>query len=434
MNNNISVQVLNLLFALQMNFLFPFVVGVEYYGDYISITAIAIFVSRIAEAGFDNVILTKYAGSPSLFLPTLLWDVLLPKALFAALAVLPVVFLSGHWEILLLVLAQSASSFFSTWLYARKMHHQLIFFLGAAIILFLGLLLLFVKHEVSLFTAVLLFSGLNVLFAILAACLTLGMPKHVDEIAPSLNFSETVGFVIQSLNASFFSGGFVFLASLFMGGERLGLFRIYTSVVQAATSLFPVNIKIILTNLVLIKEDEEIHERARYLSGILLINAVFLLVIPVALMVEGLLGIPGGRQSIIYIALCPFAYMFLMIMDKVMLAVMGPVKAGLYSFSIVMMVCIIATLPIRLSGFDENHIELIYFRSISFGLLLQAITMLVQARDNSISVAGLLIASLLLSFSYIQIFTLVPLMVAVIAVVGIQVFLYKPRIIDVIRR
>jgi len=224
------------------------------------------------------------------------------------------------------------------------------------------------------------------------------------------------------------------LASLFMGGERLGLFRIYTSVVQAATSLFPVNIKIILTNLVLIKEDEEIHERARYLSGILLINAVFLLVIPVALMVEGLLGIPGGRQSIIYIALCPFAYMFLMIMDKVMLAVMGPVKAGLYSFSIVMMVCIIATLPIRLSGFDENHIELIYFRSISFGLLLQAITMLVQARDNSISVAGLLIASLLLSFSYIQIFTLVPLMVAVIAVVGIQVFLYKPRIIDVIRR
>lgn len=434
MNNNVIVQVLNLFLALQMNFAFPFVVGVEYYGNYISIIAIAIFVSRIAETGFDNVILTRYAGPPSLFLPALLRGVLLPKCLFAILAVLPVVFLSGHWEVLLLVTAQATSSFFSTWLYARKMTSQLILFLELAIVIFFGFLFLFYIFKIPYFAAVLLFSILNMIFGVLAVCLTLGAPNPSEKRLPKLKVSETVGFVIQSLNASFFSGGFVFFASLFISGERLGLFRIYTSAVQAATSLFPINIKTILTNLILINTNNEVIERARYLSGVFFISSSFLAIAPLMALVDNFPQFLGDGRNIMYISLCPFSYMFLMIMDKVMLAVIGPVKAGIYSFSILIFVCAFLMVPVYFSDFDDNKIEEIYFQSIGIGLLLQSIFVLATSRDFAISIAGLLSASFLLAFSFIDVFTLVPLMLSVFAVVGAQVFIFKPNVSDVLRR
>jgi len=241
---NPAIQLLNLALALATNFGLPLLLGLSMYGDFVRDVAPTFFIAKLLEAGFDLYVIdtvTKREGGILQIIP----NTLLYKCLFG----LPMVLLAGAFfpvEHVFATVCMAFGMYFSSLAmasaYALRSRAILLRILIAAVV---GLVMVLVTLAL-LPKSVSVVLWLLVVFNIYHGTIALAFAyRHWFSPAKleHASFVTYSAFLAFSLPSNFIQTGIVTVASFFQGGRQLGVFRLGVSLIQAATTLFPVNPK-----------------------------------------------------------------------------------------------------------------------------------------------------------------------------------------------
>lgn len=246
---NILIQLLNVFLALIPNFVFPIVLGLDVYGSYVGLVASIFLISKLSESSFDTALMMDASGQAKYSLISI-YSQMVPAKLVVGIALFLMISLLQNdgvkLNVLLLLVMQLLSATSISLLYALNIKNKILLFLliaNAMLLMFSGYFyfanvsVVFVITSMVFFNLLMFLSANLIVFFGYDGCQKYKLPS----------FKRLIGFVTQSLGSNFLNGGLVLITSFFYSGERLGLFKVATSIVQATTSFFPVNLKTILT-------------------------------------------------------------------------------------------------------------------------------------------------------------------------------------------
>jgi len=246
---NILIQILNIFLALIPNFIFPIVLGLDVYGAYVGAIASIFFISKLSESSFDTALMMDTSGEARYSLVSIYRQIIPAKIFASILLFLLITYIQSSGVqllVLLLLVMQLLSATSVSLLYSLNIKNKILLFLGIANVLLISLSIYFYTINASEFYVIGCMILFNFLMYVSASVIVyIGYNGKEEYKLPSNK--RLAGFVMQSLGSNFLNGGIVLVSSFFYSGERLGIFKVATSVVQAATSFFPVNLKTILT-------------------------------------------------------------------------------------------------------------------------------------------------------------------------------------------
>jgi hypothetical protein len=232
------IQLLTLLSALAINFLIPITYGIEVYGSFIQ-TNILVFVCHkfidIINEPLISSMNPKYIFASSLFCSGFIYMLLIVGNTFQNT--------SSEW--LLLVMLLSSSSMLS--MFALKLKYLLIIHLSLVLIVFLNLITLD-KLNIYNTSIVNLCIFSNLLPSLISI---LGILMGGAELPPPKDFSHILKTTLyklpRNISTTFafncLTNFFPYLLAQQLSALDIGIFRVVTSLLQAATSVFPINTK-----------------------------------------------------------------------------------------------------------------------------------------------------------------------------------------------
>lgn len=242
---NVAIQVLTLLNGLLVNLGVPIAYGLHDYGMFLSANILVFLFQRMLSIIAEQFL----AGiSEQYFLINCLVAAAIVLAMFLGLSVITP---AGDWVLLVLFLLNASCM---TALFAYRASFSIIFFQLSGICSFVLLLLIHSLGKSSLsITHVLYFSS--------------GIPSILGfflllKKGARINFSADVFVNVRAMLKSlpkifgltlvfnFFTNIFPFLVSGSIPPSELGLFRVTVSIVQSATSFFPINTRTIFLSFV----------------------------------------------------------------------------------------------------------------------------------------------------------------------------------------
>jgi hypothetical protein len=336
---NPVIQVLNLLLAVATNFVLPAIIGLEGYGEFLRLAAPVFFVAKMLEQGFDLYAIDQIArgGRPL--------DVLrraLPlKAMIGGvlIVVLSLAFgIRDVWMVLFLGLAMYSSSLGISALYGLRSPVGAVTFLLLANLVTYGVLVVVKILAPSARGLLLAYALLNLANLSIALFLLGSRRTHVS---PAIVHSA-VGrneeprmywkYMTISVPGNIIQSGLVAIATLVFAPSAVGGFRVGVSLVQAATSVFPLNARRIFYTLAACRS---LRSRIRLLDSYGRITTGMFL--PVALLpiayaivqvyfpgLHARLGPEMGRVEFWwFVAFAVPHFMFIVVAERAILAVAG---------------------------------------------------------------------------------------------------------------
>jgi hypothetical protein len=279
---NLIVQALTLASGLLVNFLFPALFGLTEYGRFLQGLLATFVLQRLIEVGAEPLI--ALVDGNRIFATALATNGLAAVLLAAACAALQV---RGVDPVLLGAMVLTSTVLLT--LHRNRMQAALIAYLLVFLVAFVGLTAWrWIAPESLSLRDVLLWT--NAGSALLGLAL-LARARRIDADPRALGDGLRSGFalmpraVASSLVSNVLTTAFLLVASYALTARELGTLRVGTSIVQAATSLFPANMKAIFVAMA----DAGAAQRVRGLLG-----ASFWLFLGVAcIVVLGVAAMPG---------------------------------------------------------------------------------------------------------------------------------------------
>lgn len=243
---SVAIQCLSLLSALIVNLIIPLIYGVEFYGDFIKSNILVFVIHKFADIVTEPLMATIEAKF--LFVTCILSSVMV---VFIAQGIN--YFDQIGSQGLLMTMLLSSNCMIA--MFALRLHRQLLLHLVL-------ILLVFCAFTISGYYNLISFSILELLIwtnFIPALVSTIGLFLQGAYFPPFAKFGKTIITVIRKFPGNF-SSTFVlnFLTNILpyilakqMSALDVGVFRIVTSILQSATSLFPINTKAIFVNLII---------------------------------------------------------------------------------------------------------------------------------------------------------------------------------------
>ena len=231
---NVLIQVFSLLNGLLVNFVIPALYGLEVYGAFIQAQILVFVFQKLTD--IVNEPLISVADPPQVF----------PLAAATAAAIWLLFSCLNRWLMLgspLLLATMLASACAVLGMYSLRWHRMLLGFLVVFPVVFLSLLGVREKAHWSLDIAgVLAWTNAVTTLPVLIPLVRRSTWRRIDRVvlvglrAAPRNVSVTLVF-------NLLTNILPYLLSRVLSHTDLGLFRVTTSVVQSASSLFPFNIK-----------------------------------------------------------------------------------------------------------------------------------------------------------------------------------------------
>lgn len=232
---NVAIQALVLLGGLLVNFLVPFLYGLEAYGAFIQAHILVFVFQKLAD--IINEPLIGHTEAAHVF-PT---AVVMGGIVWSVFTVIDQLLMPLGSPLLLAVML--ASSTVSLGMYALRWQRTLLAYLAGFITLFFVLIALkeWAHWPLGIVDVLIWTNGL----AILPVLVPLVLRTHWQGggVLVTRALCAAPGNVSVTLVFNIFTNLLPFLLSRTLPHAELGLFRVMTSVVQSATSLFPVNTK-----------------------------------------------------------------------------------------------------------------------------------------------------------------------------------------------
>lgn len=256
---NVAIQLLTLLCGLLVNFLVPFVYGLEAYGAFIQANILVFVFQKLVD--IVNEPLIGQADSLQVF----------PLAMVMAVCIWIVFAAVNHFFVSLgsplLLATMLASASVTLGMYSLRWHRCLVACLGAFAVIFLVLVALreWANWPLDIVDVLVWTNGLTMLPVLIF------LTGRTHWAGGGALFARTLrgvpGNISVTLVFNLFTNLLPYLLSKSLSHADLGLFRVTTSIVQSATSVFPINVKALF---VMFRRDEEVARLYRYLLGLAL--------------------------------------------------------------------------------------------------------------------------------------------------------------------
>lgn len=252
---SISIQILSLISALLVNLLIPFVYGVEYYGGFIQANILVFTIQKFADIVIEP--LMVYVEPCFLFVTTLVTSAII---LLVAHGVSYIDAVGSQG--LLAAMLLSSNCMLS--MFALRLHQNILLHLILLLVVFFSLLLLDYNGLIHLSLVNLLVCSNLIPALISTAALflfgsTLPTSRQMWE-ALKISVSEFPRNVSTTLVFNFLTNIYPYILTKELTARDLGVFRIVTSLLQSAASLFPLNIKEIFSQFIEGKQrNKKIH-------------------------------------------------------------------------------------------------------------------------------------------------------------------------------
>lgn len=336
---NPLIQVLNLLLAVATNFVLPAIIGLEGYGEFLRLAAPVFFVAKMLEQGFDLYAIDQIArgGAPI----AVLRRALPLKAMIGGVLIVVLSLAFGIRDIgmvLFLGLAMYSSSLGVSALYGLRSPAGAVTFLVLANVVTYGVLVAVKILAPSARGLLLAYALLNLAHLSIALFLLGSRRVHAPAgIAPAGGGATDESklywkYMTISVPGNIIQSGIVAIATLVFVPSTVGGFRVGVSLVQAATSVFPLNARRIFYTLA---APRSLRSRIRLLDSYGRITAGMFLpavLLPIAYAV-GQVYFPGlrarfgpemGRAEFWwFVAFAVPHFMFIVVAERAILAVAG---------------------------------------------------------------------------------------------------------------
>jgi len=237
---NVAIQILTLLSGMLVNFVVPALYGLESYGDFIKANILVFVFHKLSD--IVNEPLISHVEGRYVFATSLLMGGVVMLLFLIANRVDPI----GN-PLLLGVMLVSSCCLLS--MYALRQQSRLIIFLIVFLAVF-GILLalkMLADWKLSIVDVLVWTNFVPGLFA------ALGLVLSGSRLPPGKQFISTIGnafamlprMISVTLVFNLLTNILPYILSKTLPVRDLGLFRVVTSIIQSATSLFPVNTKAI---------------------------------------------------------------------------------------------------------------------------------------------------------------------------------------------
>ncbi|MGY2292948.1 hypothetical protein ACW9H6_24760 [Pseudomonas sp. SDO528_S397] len=259
---NLLIQILTLISGLVVNFVIPGLYGLEAYGIFIKANILVFLFQKLLDIINEQLIANieaKYIFVTSIFMGVLV---------FSLFSIFTLIDNIGN-PLLLAAMLLSSACLLS--LFSLRLHQWIVGYLILFLCVFFSSLFISYKNifRLTIVDTLILTNVIPCLFAIIVL-ITQGAKLPVGK-----NLLLTFRHVIVSLpkmisitlTFNLFTSIFPYFLSKTLPAQELGLFRVTVSIIQSATSLFPVNVRAIFVSFV---SGEKRQERYKVIMSITL--------------------------------------------------------------------------------------------------------------------------------------------------------------------
>jgi hypothetical protein len=363
---SVAIQGLSLLSALVVNFLVPLVYGVEFYGKFIQSNILVFVIQKFADIVIEP--LMSWVDPKFLFVTAMLTSCLV---LLISQGIN--YFDSIGSQALLAAMLLSSNCMLS--MFSLKLQRQLLLHLLLLLLVFLSLLVCDLFGIVSISLLELLIWS-NVVPAIVSF---IGLFMKGARIPPFFKMGEAIKTslclfprnVSSTLVFNCLTNIFPYIMAKQMLAYDLGVFRIVTSILQSATSLFPINVKAIFSIFI------EGKDRSRQLHALMVASLLYFSIIGISTSILTYF-VPKLTPYLEMITILPVIY-WVVLLERYM-------QASKINRSLVVINLVISAFAVVAIFFAKElkHAEYIY----ALGLAIYAIALLASSQINESCVKG----------------------------------------------
>ena len=241
--SNLLAQVLTLLSGLLINFFVPAIYGLEAYGEFIQQNILAFFIHKLTDSFGEPLI--SHAKAESVLVASISLNIVV-----ILIFVLACLFQPIGSPLLLASMLLSSSVILS--IYALRRVSLLIGYYVLMLTLFFVLIIArtIFSSPVSILDLMFYCNAIPTLISIAVLLRTSARPQSYKEIGHLLLWTLRLvpRFASVTLVYNTFSNLLPALLSRTLSHHDLGLYRVITAIIQSATSIFPINTRVILSS------------------------------------------------------------------------------------------------------------------------------------------------------------------------------------------